>query len=132
MIDKVEGSVGLLAVLVLVGAAIWAYRKLPSSTDVAAAAQKLNPVNPDNYAATAVNSMVRSVTGDPNQTLGGWLYDATHTPYDPNAPAAVVDAPVVNTGGATGTWGTGGTIADMTATDQASVNSFFMNPLSGG
>lgn len=31
-----------------------------------------------------INPAVQKLTGDKNQTLGGWIYDVTHKEYDPN------------------------------------------------
>lgn len=57
----------------------------------------VTPWNQDNVIYGGVNSAGAAVTGDSNFTLGGWIYDVTHP--DPMAPK-----PVVNTGGATGSW----------------------------
>jgi hypothetical protein len=41
-------------------------------------AAALNPANPNNVAASAANSVVQSITGDPNATVGTAIYNATH------------------------------------------------------
>jgi hypothetical protein len=38
----------------------------------------VNPTNPDNVAAKAVNSVVQAVTGDKDATLGTKIYDVLH------------------------------------------------------
>ena len=60
---------------------------------VSAAAQAVNPLNPDNVFASSVNSVGETITGQSDWSLGGWLYDTTHA--DPVKQA---------TGGATGGW----------------------------
>lgn len=37
-----------------------------------------NPANPDNLAYKATNAIGTSITGDPNFTFGGWIWDVTH------------------------------------------------------
>lgn len=38
----------------------------------------INPVSDQNIINRGVNAAVQGITGDPNQTLGGWIYDVTH------------------------------------------------------
>lgn len=40
--------------------------------------QAVNPVNDKNIFYSGTNSVVQAVTGQPNQTLGGWIYDIFH------------------------------------------------------
>ena len=37
-----------------------------------------NPTSDKNLAYTGVNNVGSSITGDPNWSLGGWVYDITH------------------------------------------------------
>jgi len=71
--------------------------------------QAVNPVNPDNVFAQAVNAAgdtIISDTGpgrnaDGSWTLGGWVFDV----FNPGIAGAVGDiTKPVTTGGATGTW----------------------------
>jgi hypothetical protein len=43
------------------------------------AGQAINPVNRDNVFYSGVNSVGEAISGDKNFTLGGWLYDLTHS-----------------------------------------------------
>ena len=38
-------------------------------------AQAVNPTNPDNVFYEGANSVVVALTGEENETLGGWLYE---------------------------------------------------------
>lgn len=40
--------------------------------------EKLNPVSDKNIAYNGVNSILQTLTGDQNATLGGKIYDWTH------------------------------------------------------
>lgn len=42
-------------------------------------ATRLNPVNQDNYIYSGVNAVGSKLTTDEHFTLGGWLYDITHS-----------------------------------------------------
>lgn len=56
---------------------------------VGAAAQAVNPVNPNNVFASGVNAVGGAVSGQgADWSLGSWIYDLTHAPYDPNAGAS--------------------------------------------
>lgn len=59
----VVGGVALAIVAVL----WWAKNKI--------AAGAINPGNPENLVNQAVNGIVQGATGDPNQTLVGWVDD---------------------------------------------------------
>jgi len=52
------------------GVVVWKGKKALSD-----AGQAVNPVNPDNIFARGVNRIVQAVTGDPDQTLGGQIFD---------------------------------------------------------
>lgn len=43
-----------------------------------------DPTSDQNFAYTGVNQVGSRVSGDRDWTLGGWIYDFTHPPYDPN------------------------------------------------
>lgn len=59
----------------------------------AAAAHKANPYSTDNVIYhDVIGGAGRAVTGDTNWTLGGWIYDLFHKPYDPNAAANAAGA----------------------------------------
>jgi len=45
---------------------------------VGEAGQAVNPVNPENIFNRAVNNAGRSISGQSDWTLGGWIYDITH------------------------------------------------------
>lgn len=92
MVNEAE----ILTVAAVVALVAMAYSLHKAGQGVSAVGQAINPLNPNNAPASAVNAVVSQVTGR-DETLGGWIYDLTHS--DPMAPA-----PVVNTGGATGSW----------------------------
>ena len=64
---KTEALVVGGVALAILGVLWWAKRQLSAGA--------LNPANPNNVASSAVNSVVAQVSGDPNQTLGGWFHD---------------------------------------------------------
>ena len=88
--------------LLLIGAVLLVglYVAHKASAAAQAAANAVNPLNHDNIFAGAVNGAGAAVSGDPNWSLGGWLYDVTHPTYDPNA---LPDTPA-QPGGASGGW----------------------------
>ena len=63
---------------------------------VAGVAQAVNPLNPNNAIAGALNKVGAIVADDKDWTLGGWIYDLTHT--DPLAAPAAKYAKPGNTG----------------------------------
>lgn len=76
-----------VAAVAVVGAlVIWYTRK--SVGEVAAA---VNPVSPDNIFNKAVTATGAAVTGQKDWTLGGALYDATHTDGKANLVGDVLD-----------------------------------------
>jgi hypothetical protein len=102
------GTLALVGVAV-VGFVLW--RGLPKVAAAAsAAAEAVNPLNPDNVFATGVNAVGGAIVTDPvgpgkaadgSWSLGGWIFDVTH----PATAQAVRDVgQPVNTGGATGSW----------------------------
>jgi hypothetical protein len=71
---------------------IYLYRKSPTLDQVKTA---LNPFDPNNLASSAANAGVQAVTGDPNQTVGGWFYDLLNpdaglAPGETRAPGGVI------------------------------------------
>ncbi|MBB1073647.1 hypothetical protein HUU62_04390 [Rhodoferax sp. 4810] len=73
------------------------------------AAQAVNPVSPENIFYTGVNAIGGTLAGpsspgtnaDGSWTLGGWIYDVTHT--DPLISTTAPTTPAT-TGGAEGWW----------------------------
>lgn len=59
-------------------AVYWAKNKA-----MAAAVTTFNPASPNNVVYSTMNQTFGA--GDSNWTLGGWIYDATHPAYNPNA-----------------------------------------------
>ena len=80
------GAVGLVALAVIV------HQVFANRTTITAAAQALNPVNPDNVVASTVNRAVAIVTDEQGATLGGKLWEW----FNPTAAAAerAITAPV--------------------------------------
>jgi len=75
MLNSKVGAV--LAIGVIGGVGIW-YAKNQAAKAVGAVGDALNPISQTNIFNRGVNSVVQSLTGDKNQTLGGWIYDVTH------------------------------------------------------
>lgn len=48
----------------------------------------LNPASDQNAAYKGVNAIGSTLTGDQDFSLGSYLYDLTHSDYDPNATAS--------------------------------------------
>jgi len=67
----------VIAVGVVVAALSYVAAK-KAAESVSEVGQAINPLNNNNIFASGVNSVVQSLTGDENQTLGGWIYDVTH------------------------------------------------------
>ena len=59
-----------------------AYQLVVSRKELGAAVadvlDSVNPMNQDNAIKTGVDTVVQKITGDDQQTLGGWLYDLSH------------------------------------------------------
>lgn len=72
MFARLETVAGLIVgtAVVLFGVAM--YRKMGGAAGLAVS---LNPANPENIVNQGVNKVVTTLTGDPNQTAGGWLND---------------------------------------------------------
>lgn len=89
-------GVGLVALVVV----FFAGKKILSVAGDAATA--VNPLNHDNVFATGLNKIGASVTGDTSFTLGGAIYDLTHS--DPTKPAPkpdaapAIDSPIIAAG----------------------------------
>lgn len=77
---KIDGLFILTIAGVAGAALLWTQRKKIAAA-AGQAAQTVNPANPDNAIAGAVNNIGEHISGDPNFTVGGELYDVTH-PYD--------------------------------------------------
>lgn len=63
-----------IAVGVVGAAGLWFARK-----QAAKAAQAINPVNQENVFYQGTNAVGSKLTGDKDFTLGGWIYDITHS-----------------------------------------------------
>jgi len=70
-----------VAAVAAVGVIVWRGSKVAGQAvdTIAAAADKVNPANPDNVVNQAVTGIGKTVTGNENWTLGGWIYDMTHS-----------------------------------------------------
>lgn len=76
----------VVAGVVVVIAGYAAYRAVKVADVVAETVRTdLNPTNQDNIVNRTFTDGWRNITGNDTWTLGGWVYDLTHTPYDPNA-----------------------------------------------
>lgn len=49
-----------------------------------AVAAAVNPADADNLVNRAVTGAGQTMSGDSAWTLGGWIYELTHAPYEPN------------------------------------------------
>lgn len=47
--------------------------------------ESVNPADSDNIVNRAVTGIGEAITGDKGFSLGSFIYDLTHPPYDPNA-----------------------------------------------
>lgn len=73
---------------------------------------ELNPASADNVVNQGVTAIGRSITSDPTWTLGGAIYDATHTdPEDPGKNTVLGD--IADTITAPGRW-LGSKLYDLT------------------
>lgn len=76
---------GLAALAAVAGVGLlgaWLWSKRGAIADAGAAAVDLvNPLSGGNLASRAANAVVQAVTGDPQQTLGGSIFDATPAGY---------------------------------------------------
>lgn len=66
------GVLGLAAVAAL--GLLYMNRKALAAT----VGDAVNPASSNNLASKAVNGVVQAATGDPNQTLGGWIWDVVN------------------------------------------------------
>jgi len=65
------GTVLVVSALGVVVMTFAAYKAKDTITAIA-------PTNPNNIFASGVNDVGRSLSGNDNWTLGGWIYDVTH------------------------------------------------------
>ncbi len=73
-----NSKVGAVAAVGVVGAVgVW-YTKRQAAKALEVVGDALNPVSQTNIFNRGVNAVVQNLTGDKNQTLGGWIYDITH------------------------------------------------------
>lgn len=110
VLDSKAAMVGVAAVV----AAVLLYvvgKKIAGAVPgaVGAVGSAINPTNPDNIFAGSVNAVGGAVSGaGQDWTLGGWLYDALHPTYDPNAPASPAPSPAADS------WSLGSWLYDVT------------------
>jgi hypothetical protein len=80
--------------LILAGLAVGLYlfTKHEVKTAAKAVGEAVNPLSQNNIINKAVNATGAALTNTKpgDWSLGGWIYDMTHEPYDPNAPVKVV------------------------------------------
>lgn len=88
----------LIAGAVAVGYSIY---KTSQAIDVVSdvVTNDLNPASNENIVNKGVSKVGAEISGNPNWTLGGWIYDVTHPKEDlkPNNPQSNVEAVVGNT-----------------------------------
>lgn len=103
MLAKLEENLILVGIgvgLVALVAVFFAGKK--ALAVAATAANAVNPLNHDNVIASGVNNLGATITGDTSFTLGGALYDLTHS--DPTKPAPkpdatpAIDSPIIGAG----------------------------------
>src|SRR5262245_4074920 len=63
-------TAGAVAVAIVAAGAFLLFRRAPSGA--------LNPASPDNVVYQGLNSIVQTLTGDKNQTAGGWVHDVAN------------------------------------------------------
>ncbi len=123
---KLSGT-GVLAVAGLAVLGVAAWKLFPSLKELVT--HDLNPASEDNVVNRGVEALGRSITGDQYWTLGGSIYDATHTdPHDPSKNTAIAavnpadEGNLINRGvnaigrsvSGNGSWTLGGWIYDFT------------------
>jgi len=70
-----KSNTGTVLAIGLMGAIAIYYAQKQAKEALSSVGDAVNPVNPDNIFNQGANSVVEVLTGDENQTLGGWLYD---------------------------------------------------------
>ena len=93
------------------------YFEHKASAAVTQTAQAVNPTNQNNIFSKGVNTAGEALTGDPNWTLGVWIYDITHTQQTQKTNPANSDQQLqtLNSGS-----GNNGFSLNLTAQDQQS------------
>ena len=94
LVIKLAIAAGVLGLLWYAGRKITGAASAATTAVTDAAAQVadavavgVNPLNSQNVVNRGVTAAVQGATGSDTQTLGGWLYDITHS--DPLAPPVV-------------------------------------------
>lgn len=78
IIKAMNTKVGAVAAVGVLGAiGIW-YTQKQAAKAASTVVDAVNPASQTNIVNRGVNSIVQTLTGDENQTLGGWIYDITH------------------------------------------------------
>lgn len=70
-----NSNTGTVLAIGVVGAIAIYYAKKQTGEALTSVGDAVNPVNSDNIFNRGVNNVVGILTGDENQTLGGWLYN---------------------------------------------------------
>lgn len=70
-----NSNTGTVLAIGVVGAIALYYAKKQASEALTSVGDAVNPISQDNIFNQGANSVVEVLTGDENQTLGGWLYD---------------------------------------------------------
>jgi hypothetical protein len=70
-------AAAVLAVGIVGGVGVW-YVKKQAKEAIDIVGDAINPISETNIFNRGVNSVVQTLTGKENQTLGGWIYDVTH------------------------------------------------------
>jgi len=82
IIKAMNTKVGAVAAVGILGAgAIW-YTKKKTGEALEVVGDAINPISQNNIFNRGVNAIVQNLTGNENQTLGGWIYDITHEESD--------------------------------------------------
>lgn len=103
-VSALSGDLLLKLALVAAGAAVLYIVAKKAGGQAAQLASRvgtaINPASPDNVVNQGVNAVGRAVTGSDSWTLGGWIYDSTHsdpmsTPSTRTPPIAPPQDPIL-------------------------------------
>lgn len=74
----IAGPIGIGLAVLLVGGVVYYFGKKEIAKGAAAAGNAVNPVSDQNVFYKGVNAVGTVLSGDPEFTLGGWVYDVLH------------------------------------------------------